>query len=244
MKDLTCISDVMDDQYPDTDDRHLGIEIEFCHKMSMTDLAHHLLDMWWGPYITLKQDSSVDGPNGWGYEFAILVPEEKYRVVLTAVLDWLYVVGAWTNKTCGLHVHLDMRTRNAEECFKALKEAQPLLYKLCAPSRRENTYCRPLPLHYNYNMILESVCDRYFGINALSMEAHTTIEVRMHEGTLDPARILPWIGLLIHLVDTQPVVSACTLRDVIRTTPMPPPLLEYVRRRWKRRRLVQEVLYA
>jgi hypothetical protein len=43
--------------------------------------------------------------------------------------------------------------------------------------------------------------DKYFGINTHSYPKYKTLEVRMHQGTLDADRLISWLNLLTKIVN-------------------------------------------
>lgn len=113
---------------------------------------------------------------------------------LCEVLD---EIGAWVNKTCGLHVHLDCRdianmgditTRNLNYRANRLTWALPVLTKMLPASRLSNDrYCR-------YGKSKRG--DRYYMVNTTSFSSHKTIEIRAHSGTTNYEKISQWATLL------------------------------------------------
>lgn len=100
------------------------------------------------------------------------------------------------NKTCGLHVHVDMRQRDWRTAYARLYRALPWLYALVSPSRRSNEtgYCArprsPTP----------PTIGRYHALNPRSVKHHKTLEVRLHHGTIDAEKISRWVELILAVV--------------------------------------------
>lgn len=99
---------------------------------------------------------------------------------------------AYVNKTCGTHVHFDMRGKQESDVKLAggrLARYVPLLKRMLPESRRNNQYCRD-----TINGLGERG-NRYAFVNLHSFGKHKTIEVRGHSGTISATKILNWIAI-------------------------------------------------
>ena len=105
----------------------------------------------------------------------------------------------YINKTCGMHVHIDMRKRDQVKAFSQLVRAQPVLYAMCPPSRKDNRYCKPTRGAKLARRHING--ERYRGINACALREHNTLEIRIHSGTLSAAKVVNWVDLLVAIVD-------------------------------------------
>lgn len=132
-----------------------------------------------------------DCSSEYGHEIAVVAKSSHIAEVITKVCAVLSEHDAEVNKTCGLHVHLDMRGSDENRAFSNLVKAQNLLYGMVPHSRYENTYCRP-----NKSRCMDDYQGRYFGINPQSYKEHRTIEVRLHSGSINAVKIINWIKLL------------------------------------------------
>jgi hypothetical protein len=191
---------------PKTQDRHVGIELEFCSSSDRAELSAKLLEAGLGEYVTLKGDGSVRPDSGKGqntHEICILATNEQYSDIVNRVTKILNDSGGYVNKTCGFHVHLDMRSRNTQDSYNNLRAAESILYRMLPISRKKNDFCKPSRGRDLYEA--ERKSDRYKGINVKSLRRHQTIEVRMHSGTIDATKINNWIKLLNQIVDTSSV---------------------------------------
>lgn len=193
---------VRSDKRPISKDNHVGVEIE-----CMID-ASNSLDSFYDAIIKAKLDSKVcvkddgsikadDGKRS--LELTVCDDETEIFTTIDKVTGILSQFEVAVNKSCGLHVHLDARNREAETMAERLIAAQPLLYSMVPPSRRSNAYCTPThPEH-----TIEAPGERYKGINLNAYDAHSTIEVRLHSGTHESRKINNWIKLLLRIIDVE-----------------------------------------
>lgn len=211
---------------PSTSDNHVGIEIEFVYPRKKATLLNNLLtdakleynchlgtdgsvrdvdwiakykeekvfDSWIKKYYT-RMICINEQDQGIGAELRVLCKESEVSDIITKVCTILFKVKAKVNRTCGLHVHLDMRHRDKEKAYNNLYNCQNLLYSLVDNSRLTNDYCRKLPRK------ISKPRDKYYGINRTALNEHSTIELRMHEGCINPVRITMWVKLLCSIVD-------------------------------------------
>jgi hypothetical protein len=102
---------LFDSVKPRTAERHVGIEIECGIRISKEDLAVKLMPF--AGYVMVKGDGSVNVPDRQSVELNICAPVSSYKSILQGVTSVLNSeeVGAKVNKTCGLHVHLDVRNQ-------------------------------------------------------------------------------------------------------------------------------------
>ncbi len=99
---------------------------------------------------------------------------------------------AYVNKTCGTHVHFDMRGKDEAAVKLAggrLARYVPVLKRMLPESRRNNQYCKD-----TINGI-GNRGSRYAFVNLHSYGKHQTLEVRGHSGTISAAKILNWIQI-------------------------------------------------
>lgn len=121
------------------------------------------------------------------------------------------------NKSCGVHVHVDFSATSEEDqraLFKFAKAFEAQIFELVAPSRRENHYCKKLPGRMTFR-------DRYRWLNFAALREFGTIEVRLHQGSVSPIRIMMWVRLMLKLIEAgvrqgrQRVSSTRNLFDVL-----------------------------
>lgn len=126
-----------------------------------------------------------------GLEIAIVAKSKHIAEIVTKVCQALAEHDAYVNKTCGLHVHLDMRGEDVNRAFSSLVKSQNLLYGMVPMSRYNNTYCKP-----NKSRDMSTYGSRYYGINPQSYSEHKTLEIRLHSGSINAEKINNWIKLL------------------------------------------------
>lgn len=130
--------------------------------------------------------------NEQGHEICVLASANEIESVIERVCSVLNdVLNASVNKTCGLHVHLDVRHKKAAVTFSRLVSALPFLASLVPSSRLRNRFCL-----LNSSDKISEHTGRYYAVNPQSIRKHRTVEVRLHSGTTDPAKIIHWIRLL------------------------------------------------
>lgn len=184
--------------------RHVGIEVECFGPKSTVDLQKLILSRDLEKYVQIAQDASIRTPvKHHPYELRILVPERQVSLILKKLGRLFKEAKLRVNDTCGLHVHLDMRTRSYMTCYQRLLKFQDILYALVNKKRWKNQYCL-------YTRGLTDFPSKYRSISGSSYQYKRTLEVRLHEGCVDTVKIEKWIKLLLQIVDGQaaePVMS-------------------------------------
>lgn len=199
---------------PKTKTRHIGVEFEFYSETSYTQVLGQLLKSNLLSQCNLGDDSSIDPPYGKSYttyELRVLMKEKNFEATMKKLDKFFKKIGAKTNSSCGLHVHLDMRYRDHERAFNNLFKCQNLLYKMVHKNRVSNTYCVPARYEdtskFNYTTAAyktEKVlrAGKHSGLNYQSaINEHKTIEIRIHHGTVDCTRVTKWINLLLSIIN-------------------------------------------
>lgn len=191
--------------------RRFGIEIEF-YGIRRLDVERWLGDSGLGNAgWRIKSDGSVSGPDGIGLELVSppLTGEDGLAQVRTAC-EWLNANGAAVNRTCGLHIHLDVRDCGADgikRFARSYHNNQDLINFLVSPSRRDGMYCRPLAgvmaqvercrERYEFGRV-----HRYHAVNVAAFPRHGTVELRQHQGTLSFRKIEAWLKFGQGMLDT------------------------------------------
>ena len=113
--------------------------------------------------------------------------------------DWMPAIKA--NTSCGLHVHHDV-TDLDENSIKRLYEwamstkLEKILEQLVAPHRINGDYSKRLGRGWH-----DDSNNRYKSINFGSYWGKGTLEFRLHDGTIDPNRIIPWVILTQNAIE-------------------------------------------
>jgi hypothetical protein len=231
--------------------RYIGLEVEFCTRLDESELIDLILEQKLEKIVGLHTDGSIepethecDGecnldyscecPEDNGFEIVMLTSEENHTRNIERLGKFLQAANAYVNHSCGLHVHLDARTRDTNVMVGNLLACQEYLYKMQPKSRQTNEYCQPLPngrrdrRFYVHN-------SRYHGINCASYREHGTIEVRLHAGTTNTQKITDWVRWLIAIVDAPKITAIPrSLPQLWKAVPCFLYLREYVKNRIKR----------
>lgn len=119
------------------------------------------------------------------------------------ILTTLHSLGASTNETCGIHVHIDCswlenyNSRTQRKFFVMLLEQyqkhEAKFDSFVSKNRRDNSnrYCQSMVNVSESNMF----SDRYRKLNFQSFTRHKTVEFRQLHGTLNADTVIAWIKL-------------------------------------------------
>jgi hypothetical protein len=159
-------------------------------------------------------------------EIKAVFPRSALEPRLHRLAIRLKALGLKCNKSCGLHVHYDMRGKDRSEVLKIAKRTNKwleALQQLVPASRRGQTYCK--------FGISTTGSDRYRAVNFAAYDKFQTLEIRLHSATFDYAKILSWIRLceLIMAIRYNPKDADCvgTLGQL--------PLMDYEASYWRAR---------
>jgi hypothetical protein len=193
---------------PTTEDNYIGVEIECFTKKSHEDLGRMFFESGLAKYICVKSDGSVSShlSGHVGVEVAVLSKESESAEIIEKVCEVLARAEAKVNKSCGLHVHLDMRNRISEIAFKNLLASQDILFAMNPYSRQLGTYCRKLSESNMFKVLKQG--DRYCGINPTALQKYNTLEIRIHSGTVLDIKINNWIKILKSIINETKVFSS------------------------------------
>lgn len=115
----------------------------------------------------------------------------------------LLAQGATVNKQTGYHVHIGADALGIEGVAKLVWNwnwTHATIGALVAKSRLNNHFCKAVDIR-NLEAWCESVRNgrirnaesgRYFSLNLNAYDAHQTVEVRLHHGTLNGSKIKAW----------------------------------------------------
>lgn len=165
-------------------------------------------------------DSSIQGENAYEMVSPILQGSEGLSHLKSACKS-LRLSKAQINKSCGLHVHIDVNDYSVENMKTLIKNFYLLekdFDKMMPESRRENknNYCQGfLHLENNNRQMFFSKIDRcttisqiasyfnsrYYKLNLQSYTRYGTVEFRHHSGTTMYSKIKNWIFICSRLVE-------------------------------------------
>jgi len=191
---------------------YLGIEIECYINARKTELRNGLVAAGLSRFVDVVDDGSLRPPDDtFAVEVRILVKESKCKEILDKTFNVIHTFGGQVNHACGIHVHIDMRNRSADECYTKLYNAQQHLFSAVPEDRRRHEYCvansHP-ELDKQENHMRNNYSGRhrrYAAINTDSVKRHGTLEVRIHEGTTDSSRVCHWIDTLLAIINSNKI---------------------------------------
>lgn len=183
---------------------YVGIELEFISSEPSLKLMERIVAAKLTNYITVTYDHSIEQDDYGGYETEIKILARE-AIVFQVLKKFLKLIpeGSYVNKSCGLHVHLDMRNRDKDMAYKCLYQALPYLTNLVEDSRLDNDFCR-LNHDNELSTFEESLNeDRYQAINPHAYDKYKTLEVRLKESTLNFREASSWVRDLIDIVNDK-----------------------------------------
>lgn len=220
------VKELFNPKLPTEKHKYVGLELEFCAKIEELDFALILWKAGLGKFTQMKKDGSLrPKADEHGYELALLLPEHSYRKYLRQVCKVLDAVGAKSeDRRCGLHVHLDMRRRKKDIVYNNLIACQNVFFSFLDPNRRDNEFCRQVQSRKFPTKFTNEREERYKTVNAASYYKYKTLEVRMHEGSINFKDICNWMDLLIKIANhktriKQDVNELTQLKKRIRIEP-------------------------
>lgn len=179
----------------------------------------------------VKTDSSCGGNTGnSGFEVVspkIMLDDEGDNMDLKSVCHALKTANVAVNRQCGLHVHIEVRDFSASDLRRLIAlwtRYEPFFFEMLPASRSRNTYCPPMrkttwdgtsdyqwptlqrALNANtedefLRTIRSYASERYRSLNLDHFWSRSTIEFRLHSGTVDYEKIRNWTKLLLALVN-------------------------------------------
>lgn len=186
----------------------VGIELELSNQAGVSadirEIEARLVDF---PGWKVKPDGSC-GVNGAGPEvISPILRTEDDLATVDQICRELSRLGYEATPKCGFHVHLGVSHLTAvqrDRWIKFMHRFENVFFKL-APGRREARWCRPLTAEQiaavRRGEGWNAWHDRYFWINGMAYNRHTTVEIRLMSGTLNSRQVIGWATLLVHLMD-------------------------------------------
>lgn len=189
--DNKCIAHTVKDRNYNSDDASgfvnpLGVEIE-CYgpaevrimaKSVVCDCSLDSAEEYW-------EGEEPDTGGEYGHELRLLAEAHQMGNLAALTAVKIKNQGGWVNDTCGLHVHMDMKQvldpSARKKVIPYIEAMQPVFHKMFR--QRWNTeFVRPVG---------RDIDSHYCWISA-SYDL-PTLEIRIHEGTIDPEVLIAWI---------------------------------------------------
>jgi hypothetical protein len=176
------------------------------------------------PRCSVKDDGSLTcNEGGASCEVTILFNTADGFEPLKKLLKILEELDCYTNDTCGLHVHLDVRHLTKKDVGvvgRRLGRSLPILKYLVDPERWGEG---------SYNKLEVSKFDsgpRQCAVNLRSYNKFKTVEVRLHDASITFKRMKHWIELLRFLSSVRITKPLETFQDFL-DLGVPEHLIEY-----------------
>ncbi len=183
----------------------IGIELEFVCRESSN------IEKWDGDdfpknrwnHFTTDGSITTDSPD----EAVARYQEFKSFTNINSSDDWEFVSstlknitdnGAIVNKSCGCHIHIDMRNRPQATYYRIAQRVrtsfQTWLHRIVSPRRATNRYC---------SVWADSSASRYSAVNTHCWNEHRTIEIRLGMPTLNISKLKCWAKLMFWIVNNS-----------------------------------------
>ena len=200
-----------------------GVELEVLAPMDRYAMQQFLLSHNLSNWMVVPDASlaAVEGYSAMEIVSPVLQGEDGIAK-LTTILKLLEEKGCRINSSCGMHVHIGVRSMKVARVRKiaiAFLNAEHCFDQLVPPSRRANRYCNSNTARVygtaaratllnaaNINRIAEVMNGgnsnshynsyRYHKLNFQSFVRHGTIEFRQHAGTVEHQKAVQWVRLI------------------------------------------------
>ena len=190
---------------PTTSENYVGIEIEMISSKSIEEMNKELIKARLHRFVNVGTDGSIQAEVSGlkTMELRICLPESLLETKLKEITQVLRKNDCYANRSCGMHVHVDMRNRDPELVYRNFFRVQQLLIDSQPTSRRTNSYCKPATKPSK--KLSEFNDERYQAINTASYEKNDmkTIEIRIHEGTVKFKDIFNWTMFLTGIASVK-----------------------------------------
>lgn len=179
----------------------LGIELEFLGRRGSNIVNWGDDDFPVAPWLYYKGDSSITSHAS--DESTARYQEMTYFLNSKSAKDWKLMQetlntmnqnGARVNRSCGTHVHLDMRHKSSQSASRTASKIRDAInawaHRTVSHSRAYNDYCGIHRDSYN---------NKYTAVNTLTLQRHGTIEIRLGMPTLNFDKLKLWCEFLQYL---------------------------------------------
>lgn len=185
-------------KYPTTKDPYVGIELEYASSINHNMIAEMIAEVELHDKVKILTDGSIKTTPNFPYQVELCLLSkfselDKNLQKLSKIIDPNTLM---TNLSCGFHVHLDARNFDVKKMFHNLVCMQSLLFKMASEVRTDNRFCRPMNTSSFDDVNIDRADAHYDAISKFAFYKHKTVEVRIHESTLDMNVVEKWVRLL------------------------------------------------
>ena len=188
--------------------------------------------------VAVENDGSINGTVVWQgvYHAPIEVKTrilryDEWEAIVPKTLQIIQFLGGRTNSTCGFHVHLGLPEINERPAiirslYNLFHRFEPvILGSLVSPSRKGNGYCQRMEDQSRLLHTCKTLSDyrralrhwqRYYGLNLMPLWGEDPhLELRYHQGTLDPEKARHWIRFCLQMVEHAVTRSCQAAKDQV-----------------------------
>jgi len=164
-------------------------------------------------HVTSENWKAVyDGSVSNGAEVVSPILNEHRLNEAVAVTKILKTAGARVDLATGFHVHIGLNAFNGNDSLAQFilnyYSMHHAISSLVAPSRLTNRFCKALEQHeaeaeaefVRGGRTVSRDGNRYKSLNLMSTERHGTVEVRLHQGTLNGVKAIAWSQFIAGLI--------------------------------------------
>jgi hypothetical protein len=158
----------------------------------------------------------LEDSGAWGAKDDCTVEGKEFYSDILNGDDGLAAIGEWSSlascngwdagSSAGYHLHLDMRNEANDSLFAiayAYRKTQEVWFSFVSDSRHDGTYSHSCQWTCNdVDAAVRDKCSyysfvgngtRYNWCNLIAYRQHTTIEIRLHQGTCNDSEVVNWV---------------------------------------------------
>lgn len=212
---------------PLRNDRTFGVEIEFYSPRSQ-DWFRDRLRGW-----SVGTDGSLSYVNGHEIRTPILKGYEGVKELYRGVVEVIGQSSPTVTYQCGLHVHHGVSDLSDQQILRIIEswvENRSSIHKMVSLERRNGAYC-PDITSYELEVIRNNLTSnvptaRGWGLGRgkeiNKSPRHRTMEIRLHEGTVNFDEIFSWLlfgqAFITNIAKRQNPLPKQELKDLLRAT--------------------------
>lgn len=226
-----CRGGCADDFDPSGFDRRIGCTTEIGSERCFgVELETNMCDDYsalvgsdaWG----VKEDSTVSGKEF----FSDILDGDAGLDAITDLVE-IAMLNDWdVDDSCGFHLHLDARYECDDSLYAAAyayRKTEELWHSFVERDRDDNTYSHrarwdlcDLDSYVDrgnsfMRFILDYTVDRYEWLNLRAYNSHTTLEVRLHHGSINGIEICNWIKAHTRFMDWATTAGFDGVREAL-----------------------------
>jgi hypothetical protein len=169
-----------------------------------------------------------DDPTVSGKEFYSAILDGDDGLAAIAELADVAEMNDWRiEDDCGFHLHLDARNESDDSLFAvayAYRATQELWISFVDSSRDDNQYSHrarwtldDLDPHAGSfrSFVIHNTTSRYEWANFRAYDTHTTVEIRLHQGSIDCEEISNWVKAHTRFMDWAATAGYASVKEAL-----------------------------